>query len=477
MSKHDAGRLRKRIEKKGNLKKILAVVAILTVLAVFSVYNLNKEILALDKFQDGSSVNGIDVSNLNAQQTKAKLTKAWNKHEIKIIHNGKKIGLIKNFDLVYDVDEQIDEALNPGFIRKVGRTISKTYRKYSIKMNAKPSKAFHRQFEKLGVVKNGKGKTRTRNAYVNLNNTKFEVVKEVFGDSLDSKKLEKAILDAIAQGDREFKYIPGKYFSVPTIRANSQEIKDKIEYANKYLKTEITLSGAGKKYKLKPIDLDTMISVKNDRIIVDRKAVEKFVDKKYAYFSTIGATRTLKLAGGTITVSGGNYGYDMDKKKQVKSLVKALETGKDHNLKVDYEQKGWGVAKGNDIGNTYLEVSIGRQHVWMVRNGKIVLSTPVVTGNVAEGNGTPYGTFSLMYKTSPATLEGENNDGSKYKTKVNYWMPFFAGCGFHDAPWRGSFGGSTYLRNGSHGCVNMPPSQAFALYGIVEAGMPVIVHG
>ena len=86
MSKHDAGRLRKRIEKKGNLKKILAVVAILTVLAVFSVYNLNKEILALDKFQDGSSVNGIDVSNLNAKQTKAKLTKAWNKHEIKIIH-------------------------------------------------------------------------------------------------------------------------------------------------------------------------------------------------------------------------------------------------------------------------------------------------------------------------------------------------------------------------------------------------------
>ena len=234
MSKHDAGRLRKRIEKKGNLKKILAVVAILTVLAVFSVYNLNKEILALDKFQDGSSVNGIDVSNLNAKQTKAKLTKAWNKHEIKIIHNGKKIGLIKNFDLVYDVDEQIEEALNPGFIRKVGRTISKTYRKYNIKMNAKPSKAFHGQFEKLSVVKNGKGKTRTRNAYVNLNNTKFEVVKEVFGDSLDSRKLEKAILDAIARGDREFKYIPGKYFSVPTIRANSQEIKDKIEYANKY---------------------------------------------------------------------------------------------------------------------------------------------------------------------------------------------------------------------------------------------------
>ena len=133
MSKHDAGRLRKRIEKKENLKKILAVVAILTVLAVFSVYNLNKEILALDKFQDGSSVNGIDVSNLNAKQTKAKLTKAWNKHEIKIIHNGKKIGLIKNFDLVYDVDEQIEEALNPGFIRKAGRTISKTYRKYSIK--------------------------------------------------------------------------------------------------------------------------------------------------------------------------------------------------------------------------------------------------------------------------------------------------------------------------------------------------------
>ena len=180
--------------------------------------------------------------------------------------------------------------------------------------------------------------------------------------------------------------------------------------------------------------------------------------------------------GGKVDVSGGNYGYVLNEKKQTKALIDALKSGEDRELKAVFKQKGWGSGKSNDIGNTYVEVSISRQHVWYVRNGKTVVSTPVVTGNVAEGNGTPTGTFSLMYKVSPSTLEGENNDGSKYKTKVTYWMPFFAGCGFHDAPWRGAFGGGIYRGGGSHGRVNMPPAQAARLYENVRAGMPVIVH-
>ncbi len=477
MSKHDAARLRSRVKKQGVLNKVLVIAVAAVILMILGGYKLNKDILVLEKFQSNSFINGIDVSNLDAKQTKAKLTKIWNKRQIRIVQDRKTIGVIKNFGLTYDIDDQIDEALNPGFVKKLGRTVSKKYRKYDVKMNAKPSEAFHSQFEKLSVVKNGKGKTKTRNAYVDLKDTNFQVIKEVFGDNLDSTKLEKAILKSIACGDREFKYVPGKYFSVPTIRSNSPEIKDKIEYANKYLTTEITITGAGKKYKLKPIDLDRMISVNNEKITVNKRAVEKFVDKKYDFFSTIGATRRLNLVGGSVTVTGGNYGYDMDKKKQVKSLMKALATGENQKLKAEYEQKGWGFTKENDIGNTYVEVSIGSQYVWMVKEGRTIVSTPVVTGNIAQGNGTPYGTFSLLYKTSPATLEGENNDGSKYKTKVNYWMPFFAGCGFHDAPWRKSFGGGIYLKNGSHGCINMPPSKALALYGSIEAGMPIIVHG
>jgi len=40
-------------------------------------------------------------------------------------------------------------------------------------------------------------------------------------------------------------------------------------------------------------------------------------------------------------------------------------------------------------------------------------------------------------------------------------MPFNGGIGIHDASWKnGLFGGSTYLTNGSHCCINTPPSVA-----------------
>ena len=55
-------------------------------------------------------------------------------------------------------------------------------------------------------------------------------------------------------------------------------------------------------------------------------------------------------------------------------------------------------------------------------------------------------------------------------------MPFNKNIGLHDAYWRSRFGGEEYKRNGSHGCVNLPPENAQKLYRYVEAGMPVICY-
>ena len=48
--------------------------------------------------------------------------------------------------------------------------------------------------------------------------------------------------------------------------------------------------------------------------------------------------------------------------------------------------------------------------------------------------------------------------------------------GFHDATWRGSFGGSIYTYNGSHGCVNMPYSAAQELFEYVDGGTVVVIY-
>ena len=66
--------------------------------------------------------------------------------------------------------------------------------------------------------------------------------------------------------------------------------------------------------------------------------------------------------------------------------------------------------------------------------------------------------------------------GADYATPVSYWMPFNGGEGIHDANWRSSFGGQIYKTNGSHGCLNMPPSVAAQIYSVVSTGYPVLVY-
>ena len=105
------------------------------------------------------------------------------------------------------------------------------------------------------------------------------------------------------------------------------------------------------------------------------------------------------------------------------------------------------------------------------------MDTDFVSGTYYEsGRRTPSGSYALMYKQKDQVLRGTRQpDGTyEYESPVKYWMPFNGGIGFHDASWRGSFGGSIYLYSGSHGCINLPTSAAATLYENIEAGGPVL---
>ncbi|KRO14421.1 hypothetical protein IV62_GL000998 [Lactobacillus helveticus] len=85
------------------------------------------------------------------------------------------------------------------------------------------------------------------------------------------------------------------------------------------------------------------------------------------------------------------------------------------------------------------------------------------------------GTFH--YKESPSTLRGTNDDGSSYASPVKYWMPFtLSGCGFHDASWRTDWSKKAYLRGGSHGCVNVKPSEIRKVWNNISKNEPVIIY-
>ena len=167
--------------------------------------------------------------------------------------------------------------------------------------------------------------------------------------------------------------------------------------------------------------------------------------------------------------------YDGDITSSV--IVKSnLNVNKEGTYKINYEVEDSSSNKESKTitikvidKNPYIEVSITNQTLKYYEYGKVVLSSDVVTG---LNNATPTGTYSVLYKTTNATLVGDD-----YVSHVDYWIAFIGRAyGIHDASWRSSFGGNIYKYDGSHGCINMPYNNVKKLYSLVEVGTPVYIY-
>ena len=149
----------------------------------------------------------------------------------------------------------------------------------------------------------------------------------------------------------------------------------------------------------------------------------------------------------------------------------------DENGRLKPKQVAFDVStKANPYGRDCVEIDLTNQMVYAYKGSSCVLASQCVTGRVVNGHATPAGNYRIYSKERNRTLRGKNADGSNYASFVSFWMPFNGGIGLHDATWRSNFNADVYYNYGSHGCINMPYSNAEALYGIVYVGMPVYVH-
>jgi hypothetical protein len=186
---------------------------------------------------------------------------------------------------------------------------------------------------------------------------------------------------------------------------------------------------------------------------------------KYRNFATTNS--------GTVAIAPGSYGWKTDFTGVTDKLYEAIQNKSDITITVGCSQSGYCMpSEVNDFGNSYVELSIAKQHMWIYKNGNLMLESDVVTGNPTTGMDTPKGAWFLMSMSTNAVLVGAD-----YRTPVAYWMPFTeSGCGLHDATWQPWFGGNRYITNGSHGCVNLPLEVAKQTYETIATGYPVIVY-
>lgn len=320
-------------------------------------------------------------------------------------------------------------------------------------------------------------------AKVEYKDNDFSIKEEEYGTLIDQDLLKKAILNAFSNGNTEVDVKKEGAYKTPDVTANDEKLQNLLTAAKKYCNASITYKTVGDDVVLDGNTLMSWLSIDesgnyykdNDEF---KKQATAFVKELAEKINIIGKSKTINGAKGKVTVSGGNYGYKLQQDKEIEGLLADINANKKETrtpittgVQASYENGG--------VGNTFVEIDMTKQHMWFIKNGKIVLESDVVTGLPSDPNKkTPGGTYYIYFMQRNRTLRGEiQADGKpEYETPVAYWMAFNGGIGLHDATWQSKFGGNVYFTKGSHGCVNLPLDIAAALYDMVKVNIPVVCY-
>ena len=295
--------------------------------------------------------------------------------------------------------------------------------------------------------------------------------------------------DATEEGEDEIEIvreIPASLYIPPEKTRDNKRLKEKQKVYNRYTKEVITYDfGGGVTETLEFQDFMDWLKVKDGEATVKQDEVAKYVRGLAEKYETRYRDRVFTTTyGNTVTFPAGlnEYGYTILEDQEAIQLTQDILSGESVTREPVYQTVGaWGdplylYRNGlDDMAGTYVEVSISAQHLWYYINGALFIESDVVTGDITLDQGTATGVFPLAFKESPSTLRGGEGK-KKYVTKVQYWMPFYEGQGLHDAWWKSVFGGQEYIGNGSHGCVNLPPSVAEAIYNNIVPGTAIVIY-
>ena len=118
-----------------------------------------------------------------------------------------------------------------------------------------------------------------------------------------------------------------------------------------------------------------------------------------------------------------------------------------------------------DPSGRWIDIDLSAQRLTAYQGNTAVRSTLVSTG--LPRTPTPVGQFRIYAKYDSASMSGP---GYHY-ANVPHVMYFYRSYSMHGAFWHSNFG-----RQMSHGCVNLPPSEAQWLYGWARVGTLVKIH-
>lgn len=455
----------------GNKKKI--VISIGVAVAALIVLYIGLSNFFMSHFYFTTTVNGVAIGGSSVEDAKSKIEKEVSTYELaittrdgsveKLTGTEIEMGIAWNQELEYYLEQQngfdwVFKLFVPdNYVKTLGISFDE-------KELSKQIKDFFCMQPQMQV--------KPQNAYVEYKDGAFFVVEEVLGTAIDKSMLYRNVKDCIRNLDNELNLETTRCYYEPTLTADNEKFDTVVEQLNKVLGTVITYEIGKNKEVLDAATFADWLYVNGDfEIVVDETALGGFVKelgKKYNTAYT--AKKFMTSYGVEVTIPNSHYGWKIDNKAEKAAIIEEILAGEKVTRDLHYSMTAHS-HEGPDYGDSYVEINLTAQHLFMYKNGELVVETDFVSGNLANNWNTPTGAFSLTYKQKDAVLRGEN-----YATPVTFWMPYFGNVGMHDATWRSEFGGDIYKTDGSHGCVNLPWSKAKIIYENIEQGFPVLCY-
>lgn len=463
----------RKTRSKNKMKDQKILIGSVAVLGTLLVIYFSMSFYFMKRFYLGTTINGVNVGGKTVEKVNNQIAKSIDKYiltleerkEIKEQLKGADIGL--KYSELYKVEE-VKKQQKPfkwlsGLFSKKNYTLSEII--------SFDEKLLKQQIDNLGCFV-GKDITEPKDASFKYTDKSYEIVEEVNGDKVIKEKLVEEVKQGIINLKSTLNLDKADCYEKPKYTKNSKEIIEANKLLNKYISSNITYTFEDNTEVLDAGIFNTWIKVnENLGVTIDEEKVKNYVKNLSSKYDTYGINRSFNTSTGrVIKIKGGNYGYRINRSKEASEIIESIKQGESIKKKPSYSQTAKGPL-GNDIGDTYVEIDMSKQHLWFYKNKTLLAEGDIVTGNISKKYATPAGTYRLTYKQKDAVLRGTD-----YETPVSFWMPFNGNIGLHDATWRKSFGGDIYQKSGSHGCVNAPYNVAEIVFNNIEAGTPVVCY-
>lgn len=312
------------------------------------------------------------------------------------------------------------------------------------------------------------------NAYISEYNlgTDYVIVPEMDGTQIIEANLQEAVGNVLLHLDEKVCLADFGCYRTPAVCSSDNDLQELVKKMNGYADVNVTYRFGENTEVLDGETIRSWIVLTgNGELSFDDEKINGYIREIASAYDTAYTSRMFQTSyGSEVCVWQGHYGWKINQEEEAEALKEILCYGESVEREPIYLQEA--ASHGTkDYGDTYVELNMTAQHLWLYKDGELVLESDFVSGNLAKGYETPNGIYPITYKERNARLMGEG-----YDVGVTYWMPFNRGIGLHDANWRTTFGGTIYKTRGSHGCVNLPPENAKIIYETVEKGTAVICY-